>query len=745
MSASNTFRRLLCLTLLLGLFFGCIHAKQLFGRSRATNGPLVVRMLPHECPFSSRNENLAWFLKNHFHGVSLGDMQVVSSMPKIFGDKSQEIVTFKQTFHGIPVEGAGMKVIFDNANKIVQVSCKIVDRITLNHVPTVSKEVAMNSALYTASLMTEPSTLRHITLLSDMQVEEVSLKVYRTGLTSDYIGDNHLIYQVQLRSASSKFMKYSFLVDAHTGIVIGVRDVFKGSMYREVRYYPSTTPYWVEGDSMPVDDFEATSFLNAAGDYYTTLYNMYQWRSFDNQDSALIGNVYMVDFICPNAYFSPEDNMTYFCTGLARFDIATHELGHALTSCLDNGVYEYMSGALQEAFSDTIAETFSQFWNGSGYYEPRSLDRKCLDTVTATEKRWICGDDCEMFDDGLRDLYNPTCYGNPELISELICYPYDMNGVHDNCGPPSVLFALLADGGYFHGPLFNGIGLLKAWHIFFQAKYEYQTSSETFSEYATHLKMACQDLLFDEAYLIDQFGQNTTQHVTQDDCVVLESVIGAIGMDDQPCSEYTLWGAYPSYVPTSGGATAIYTSGCEGCTTYMKIQDTILAKETQPFTFYGTTSGWNQYAGMILPAFAGGDRNVNYAIASDADFETTPALNPDYSLPMTITYYDQPKLDSLDPSFGDYTGGYMVSILGEGFQAFKGPCSPISGFDYDCLACVWWNSRFPTMKRAGHGYFVSEKEVQCEAPAVPNPGTWNVTVTLNLHSEAPTSLQFVFQ
>ncbi|KAH3762799.1 Zn-dependent metalloprotease [Pelomyxa schiedti] len=722
----------------------CAESRQLFGRSRSTNGPLVVRMEPHECPFMTRDQNLAWFLQGHFTDITVRDLEVVSRMPKIYGDRSQEIVIFRQTFHGIPVEGAGMKAVFDSDNKIVQVSCKMVDGITLKHIPTLSEESAISRALYDASLMTKSTPLRQITFPTDMKMEKISLAVYRTGMTSDYIGENHLIYKVQLRSEASKFFKYNFLVDAHTGNVLGVRDVMRGSMYREVRYYPSTTPYWVEGDSMPVDDFEATSFLNAAGSYYTTLWNMYHWASFDNQDSALIGNVYMVDFICPNAYFSPEDNMTWFCTGLSRFDIATHELGHALTSCLDNGVYEYMSGALQEAFSDTIAETFSQFWNGSGYYEPRSLDRKCLDTTTATEKRWICGDDCEMFDDGLRDLYNPTCYDNPELISELICYPYDMNGVHDNCGPPSALFSILADGGYFHGPLFNGIGLLKAWHIFFQAKYEYQTSSETFSEYATHLKMACQDLLFDDAYLVDQFGQNTTQHVEQDDCVVLESLLGAIGMTDEPCSQYTLWGAYPSYIPTSGGTTAIYTSGCEGCTTYMKIDGAVYSQTTHPFTYYGTTSGWNQYAGIELPAFQGTERTVNYAIASDPNFVTTPVQDADWSLPMNILFYDQPKLDYLQPGYGSITGGYMVSVKGEGFQAFKGPCSPISGFDYDCLACVWWNSETEG-KLAGFGYFISETEVQCEAPAVAEPGTWNMTVTLNLHSLAPSNLHFIFQ
>ena len=58
-----------------------------------------------------------------------------------------------------------------------------------------------------------------------------------------------------------------------------------------------------------------------------------------------------------------------------------------------------MSGALQEFFSDAIAETFSIFWNGSGYYPPRNISRGCV-AQSDPGKRWIVGDDCDLFDDG---------------------------------------------------------------------------------------------------------------------------------------------------------------------------------------------------------------------------------------------------------------------------------------------------------------------------------------------------------
>lgn len=346
-------------------------------------------------------------------------------------------------------------------------------------------------------------------------------------------------------------------------------------------------------------------------------------------------------------------------------------------------------------------------------------------------------------DTGLRDMYNPTCGDLPETISTMQCFPYDMNGVHYNCGPPSVLFSLLSDGGYFYGPLYPGIGLLKAWHIFFQAKYEYQSPSETFSEYAGHLQMACDDLADEEGNLIDQYGTITDEHVIPDDCDILDDLIDAVGMTDTPCSNYVFWGAYPSYIPVSGGVTAIYTSGCSGCTTFMKLGTETYSSESEVFTYFGTTTGWNQYSPFQIPELLGSNMLVNFSIASDSNFANTPALDDLYSLPMTIEYYEQPTFSGVSPDSGSVDGGYWISIKGEGFQAFPGPCSPITGFYYDCLVCVWQSGESGVY--ADYGLFVSSTEIQCLAPAVSQPSIWNISVSLNLHSIADGYVEFHYE
>ena len=89
--------------------------------------------------------------------------------------------------------------------------------------------------------------------------------------------------------------------------------------------------------------------------------------------------------------------------------------------------------------------------------------------------------------------------------------------------------------------------MIKTWHINFQEKYEYQGPTETFEEFAEHLRLACQDLVNETGNLIDQYGDVSDLHVNSDDCdmmgnffpvyglIIVESIIVAVGLEDEPC------------------------------------------------------------------------------------------------------------------------------------------------------------------------------------------------------------------
>ena len=83
--------------------------------------------------------------------------------------------------------------------------------------------------------------------------------------------------------------------------------------------------------------------------------------------------------------------------------------------------------------------------------------------------RWLLGEDSTApgLTGALRDMYNPTCYGNPGKVSDpqYVCaFAGDNGGVHTNSGVPNHAYALTVDGGTYNGQTINGIGLTKAAH-----------------------------------------------------------------------------------------------------------------------------------------------------------------------------------------------------------------------------------------------------------------------------------------
>ena len=57
------------------------------------------------------------------------------------------------------------------------------------------------------------------------------------------------------------------------------------------------------------------------------------------------------------------------------------------------------------------------------------------------------------FGGAIRDMWNPTCYGDPGKVSdaEYYCRTDDSGGVHSNSGVVNHGYALLVDGGTYNG------------------------------------------------------------------------------------------------------------------------------------------------------------------------------------------------------------------------------------------------------------------------------------------------------
>ena len=120
-------------------------------------------------------------------------------------------------------------------------------------------------------------------------------------------------------------------------------------------------------------------------------------------------------------------------------------------------------------------------------------------TGTDNSVRWLLGEDDTAvgLTGALRDMWNPTCYGNPGKVSDpqYACGTADGGGVHNNSGVDNHSYALVVDGGTYNGHVVSGIGLIKAAHIYFRAKTVYQGPGTDFADHADALEQACHDLI----------------------------------------------------------------------------------------------------------------------------------------------------------------------------------------------------------------------------------------------------------
>ncbi len=135
--------------------------------------------------------------------------------------------------------------------------------------------------------------------------------------------------------------------------------------------------------------------------------------------------------------------------------------------------------------------------------------------------RWLSGEDDPGYGGAIRDMWNPTCYGDPDRVAseDYMCGTDDSGGVHTNSGVPNHAFALLADGGSFNGYDVTGIGLTKAFHIYWRAQSVYQAPASGFADHADALEQSCMDLI----------GTNlpSGQVIDDIDCAMLANAIEA--------------------------------------------------------------------------------------------------------------------------------------------------------------------------------------------------------------------------
>lgn len=182
--------------------------------------------------------------------------------------------------------------------------------------------------------------------------------------------------------------------------------------------------------------------------------------------------------------------------------------------------------------------------------------------------RWLMGEDSTAFGGAIRDMYTPTCYGNPGKVTDAqyVCvFAGDSGGVHSNSGVPNHGYALLVDGGSYNGQTIFGIGLTKAAHIYYRAQSVYQGPASGFSEHADALAQSCTDLTgVNLAHL--KTGAASGEVISAADCGEVAKMALAVELRTPPtqCNFQPLLAQSPPALCPSGTATSLLTDGFDG-------------------------------------------------------------------------------------------------------------------------------------------------------------------------------------
>ena len=153
--------------------------------------------------------------------------------------------------------------------------------------------------------------------------------------------------------------------------------------------------------------------------------------------------------------------------------------------------------------------------------------------------RWLSGEGDAAFGGAIRDMWSPTCYGDPAKVAdvEYQCSNDDNGGVHTNSGVPNHTFALLVDGGRFNGVNVRGIGLDKAANIFWRAQSAYLTPTSDFADFADSLDAACRDKIGDRIRAMSTTPRTpgaVVAPVTRADCTSVTRVEAAVQLRRPP-------------------------------------------------------------------------------------------------------------------------------------------------------------------------------------------------------------------
>jgi Zn-dependent metalloprotease len=228
--------------------------------------------------------------------------------------------------------------------------------------------------------------------------------------------------------------------------------------------------------------------------------NVLGWQSLDGNNTATYIAVH-VNNEYDNAYYSDSckcmfigDGGTYF-NNLGSIDVIGHEMGHGITAATSNLTYRGESGGLNESSSDISGEAVEAYARAGG-------TGAVLPVPSGND--WMTGKEISKSGQPLRWLYKPSKDGkSPDAWSTSL----KRLNVHYSSGPNNRMFYFLAMGSSatvgsdYYSPYLTqapknmtGIGIDKAYRIWFRANTTKFTSSTNYADARLKVLAAAQEL-----------------------------------------------------------------------------------------------------------------------------------------------------------------------------------------------------------------------------------------------------------
>ncbi len=168
---------------------------------------------------------------------------------------------------------------------------------------------------------------------------------------------------------------------------------------------------------------------------------------------------------------------------------------------------------------------------------------KDIDTEEKADSfRWLVSEKSSAFGGAIRDMWNPTCYGDPGKVSdvEYKCSTDDSGGVHSNSGVPNHAYSLLVDGGTYNGTTVEGIGLDKAANIYWRTQTAHLTPTSDFVDMADGLDASCQELIGQEILSLNTKRETpgtVIDPITPADCIMVAAASDAVELRFDPTEQ----------------------------------------------------------------------------------------------------------------------------------------------------------------------------------------------------------------